>query len=64
MLYTVGEGKFAADFVFPEALVAGEGSYERRERELAARYGHLPVIYPPPEDKIFRDLDTNDLMDQ
>jgi hypothetical protein len=62
MLYDVKEGKFDAQFTFPEDLNLDDSIYDRREHALATRYGDKPVIYPEPGDW-FHDLTEDDLSD-
>jgi hypothetical protein len=60
MLYDVREGKFDTRFIYAEDINPDESIVDRRERELIARYGDKPVIYPEPSDW-FRDLTEDDL---
>lgn len=46
MEYTIDGGKFDAKFQFDD-LTAYDGSDDRRQRFLRARYGDRPIIYPP-----------------
>lgn len=60
MEYFVAEGRFDADFLYPDQLDPEETSYDRRERALEKRFGDKPVIYPPMEDD-FHELTEDDL---
>ena len=46
MEYTIDGGKFNARFQFDD-LTAYDGSIDRSERFLHARYGDKPIVYPP-----------------
>lgn len=60
MEYVVTNGRFDADFLYPDQLDPEETSYDRRERALEKRFGDKPVIYPPM-DEDFHDLTEDDL---
>ena len=45
--YDVDEGKFEANFIFPEQIDPEDISDDRRERALRKRYGDRPITYPP-----------------
>jgi hypothetical protein len=62
MQYDVKEGKFDAQFTFPEDISSDDSIHDRREHALAMRYGEKPVIYPEPADW-FHDLTEDDLTD-
>jgi hypothetical protein len=47
--YTISNGKFSAEFQYPNDLDSDESSYERRPRALAARFGDKPVDYSDPD---------------
>lgn len=46
--YDIADGKFEANFIFPEQIDPEEISDDRRERALRRRYGDRPITYPPP----------------
>jgi hypothetical protein len=48
LFYTISDGKLEAQFAFPDDNDPAEGSYERRKRALAERYGDKPVDYSDP----------------
>lgn len=60
MEYAVTDGRFDADFLYPDQLDPEETSYDRRERALHARYGGKPVIYPPMDDD-FHEVSEDEL---
>ena len=47
MEYDVADGKFEANFIFPEQVDPEEISDDRRERALRKRYGDRSISYPP-----------------
>jgi hypothetical protein len=49
LCYTISEGKFDADFTFPEDLDPEETSLDRRARARIIRFGDKPVDYSVPE---------------
>jgi len=60
MEYAVRDGRFDADFLYPDQLDPEETSYDRRKRALYKRFGDKPVIYPPMDDD-FHELSEDDL---
>jgi hypothetical protein len=46
--YDIADGKFEANFIFPEQIDPEDISDDRRERALRKRYGDRPITYPPP----------------
>ena len=48
MQYAVVNGRFNARFEYDDMKLPGDGSIDRRERVLRARYGDKPIVYPPP----------------
>ncbi len=45
--YDVANGKFEANFIFPEQIDPDEISDDRRERALRKRYSDRTITYPP-----------------
>ncbi len=45
--YAIADGRFKAEFQYPEEMNPGEFIEDRRERALVKRYGEREVIYPP-----------------
>jgi hypothetical protein len=48
LFYTIADGKFDAQFTFPDDVDPTESNFERRERALSERYGDKPVDYSDP----------------
>ena len=48
MHYVIQGGRFDAKFEFDDMSLPDDGSMDRRERVLRARYGDKPIVYPPP----------------
>ncbi len=49
MLYVVENGKFRAEYKFPDEVDVTKPDIERREAALRAHFGDRKVIYPPIE---------------
>lgn len=49
MEYTVEDGKFRAEYKFPDEVDVTKPDIERREARLRAHFGDRKVIYPPIE---------------
>lgn len=47
MHYAIESGIFNAKFEFDDMRLPDDGSIDRRERVLHARYGDKPIVYPP-----------------
>ena len=47
MEYDVKDGKFDANYKYPEEVDVEDMDEDRRETALRARYGDKPVVYPP-----------------
>lgn len=49
--YLVRDGRFDANFVYPEDINQAEEPLDRRRRIVAHYFGEKPIVYPDPEDE-------------